>query len=177
MKAKKNIQKTYWFPGRDNAFSNNLLQFTGLASVYINTTDSTPYDIFSQIFTDTIFEHIKEETVRYAIQNGKINFNLTVKELKVFFAINIAMTYIKYPQVRMYWSSLPGMRMDLIANSMTVNRFSEIKRFLHFTNNDDKPNTNDSSYDIYWKIRPVMSMLHDSFHSAATPQIRHKWFH
>lgn len=107
--------------------------------------------------------------MRYDIQKDKINFKLTVKELKIFFAINIAMTYIKYSQVRMYWSSLPGMRMNLIADSMPVNRFSEIKRFLHFTNNDDKPDTTDSSYDKYWKLRPVMSMLHNSFHSAATP--------
>lgn len=81
------------------------------------------------------------------------------------------MTYIKYPNVRMYWSSLPGMRMDLIANNMTVNRFSEIKRFLHFTNNESKPNSNDPSSDKYWKLRPILSMLHDSFHAAATPEV------
>lgn len=80
------------------------------------------------------------------------------------------MTYIKYPNVRMYWSSLPGMRMDLIANNMTVNRFSEIKRFLHFENNESKPNSNDPSSDKYWKLRPILSMLHDSFHAAATPE-------
>lgn len=113
---------------------------------------------------------LKDETIRYATQSGKENFKLTTKELKVFFALNIAMTYIKYPNVRKYWSSLPGMRMDLIANNMSVNRFSEIKRFLHFADNNSKPSSNDRSSDKYWKLRPVLSMLHDSFHTAATPE-------
>lgn len=77
---------------------------------------------------------------------------------------------VKYPNVRKYWSPLPGMRMDLIANNMGVNRFSEIKRFLHFADNDSKPSSNDPSSDKYWKLRPVLSMLHDSFHTAATPE-------
>lgn len=37
----------------------------------------------------------------------------------------------------MYWSTVQGLRIDLIANSMLVNRLEEIKRFLHFVNNDD----------------------------------------
>jgi hypothetical protein len=53
------------------------------------------------------------------------------------------MTYIKYPNTRMYWSSEPGLRMDQIANVMSVNRFSEIKRYLHFTNNLNASNLND----------------------------------
>jgi hypothetical protein len=45
------------------------------------------------------------------------------------------MTYIKYLNTRMYWSSEPGRRMDQITNVICVNRFSEIKCYLHFTNN------------------------------------------
>uniref|UniRef100_A0A2H8TXQ0 PiggyBac transposable element-derived protein 2 n=1 Tax=Melanaphis sacchari TaxID=742174 RepID=A0A2H8TXQ0_9HEMI len=167
---KKIVRKTKWFAGKDNNFSNNVPQYSGEYQINIIPPDSTPYSFFSQIFTNNIFEHIKDETIRYAIQSGKENFKLTTNELKVFFALNISMTYIKYPNVRMYWSSLPGMRMDLIANNMTVNRFSEIKRFLHFANNESKPNSNDPSSDKYWKLRPILCMLHDSFHVAATPE-------
>lgn len=76
------------------------------------------------------------------------------------------MTYIKYPNVRMYWSSVEGIRMNLIADTMPVNRFSEIKRFLHFEDNSNKPLT--SSMDTFWKLRPVINMLHTSFHAAAS---------
>lgn len=75
------------------------------------------------------------------------------------------MTYIKYPNTRMYWSSEPGLRMDQIANVMSVNRFSEIKRYLHFINNLSAPNLNDR----YWKIRPVLEILHKTFHDCASP--------
>lgn len=97
--------KTKWFAGKDNNFSNNVPQYSGAYQININPPDATPYSFFSQIFTNNIFEHIKDETIRYAIQSGKENFKLTTNELKVFFALNIAMTYIKYPNVRMYWSS------------------------------------------------------------------------
>lgn len=94
---------------------------------------------------------------------------LSEKELKTYFAINIAMTYIQYPNVRMYWSSLPGIRMNLIADAMTVNRFSEIKRFLHFEYNNKKPDSSIPGFDRYWKLITVITMLHDSFHAAASP--------
>lgn len=116
---KKIFVKLNGFAGKDNDFSNNVPQFSGAYQININPPDATPYPFFNQIFTNYIFEHIKEETIRYAIQSGKDNFKLTTQELKIFFALNIAMTYIKYPNVRMYWSSLPGMRIDLIANNMT----------------------------------------------------------
>jgi len=164
---KKNINK--WSPGKDNNFAENLPLFLGNSVININQTHNTPYSYFTQIFTDDIFEHIRVETIRYAVQNGKDSFTLTKTELKTYFAINIAMTYLRYPNVRMYWSSLPGIRMNLIADAMNVNRFGEIKRFLHFEDNTKKPDSAVSGYDRYWKLRPVITMLHDSFHAAASP--------
>lgn len=89
---KKKVRKTKWFAGKDNNFSNNIPQYSGEYQININPPDATPYSFFIQIFTNNIFEHIKYETIRYAIQSGKENFKLTTNELKVFFALNIAMT-------------------------------------------------------------------------------------
>lgn len=75
------------------------------------------------------------------------------------------MTYIKYPNVRMYWSSQDGLRMDLIADAMPYNRFTEIKRYIHFADNSDQHNT---VIDKYWKVRPVLDILHQSFHAATS---------
>lgn len=136
---KKNTKQTKWFPGRDNKHTNSIPTFTGNKLININVKETTPYSVFIQLFTESLFEKIRTETIKYAVQNGKENFNLSIKELKVFFAINIAMTYIKYPNVRMYWSSQEGLRMNLIADAMTCNRFAEIKRFIHFVDNYEKP--------------------------------------
>lgn len=51
------------------------------------------------------------------------------------------MTYIKYSNVRLYWSSQEGLRMDMIADAMPYNRFCEVKRFIHFADNNDQPDT------------------------------------
>ncbi|XP_060845357.1 piggyBac transposable element-derived protein 3-like [Rhopalosiphum padi] len=168
-------------PKSDVATQNNLVSPTQTSNQILNpiatqsltnkkiktpSTDSkktTPYSVFIQLFTESLFEKIRTETIKYAVQNGKENFNLSIKELKVFFAINIAMTYIKYPNVRMYWSSQEGLRMNLIADAMTCNRFAEIKRFIHFVDNYEKPQV---VTDKFWKIRPVLDILHNSFHSA-----------
>lgn len=75
------------------------------------------------------------------------------------------MTYIKYPNVRMYWSSQDGLRMDLIADAMPYNRFTEIKRYIHFADNSNQSNT---VIDKYCKVRPVLDILHQSFHAATS---------
>jgi len=64
-------------------------------------------------------------------------FYIVYQRIKFFFAINIVMTYIKYPNVRMYWFSQEGLRMDLIADAMSYNRFSEVKRYINFVDNSD----------------------------------------
>jgi len=161
--VKKNIKQTKWFSGRDNKHINSTPTFTGNKSINVNVKGATPYSVFIQLFTEPLFELIRTETIKYAVQHGKDNFNLSMKELKVFFGINIAMTYIKYPNVRMYWSSQEGLKMNLIADAMTYNRFAEIKRFIHFADNYEKPQ---EVNDKYWKIRPVIDILHNSFHSA-----------
>jgi len=169
-KAKEKKKTTKWFSERDNQFTNSVPPFIGSELVNIDTNDgATPYSIFIQIFTDELFELIRVETIRYAVQCGKDNFTLSVKELKIFFAINIAMTYIKYPNVQMYWSSQDGLRMDLIADAMPYNRFTEIKRYINFADNSNQPNT---VIDKYWKVRPVLDILHQSFHAATSTSER-----
>lgn len=81
----------------------------------------------------------------YAIQSGNDKLILSMNELKTYFAINIAMTYTKYTNICMYWSSLPVMRMSMIADAMSVNRFATIKSYLHFEDIANKP------HDKYWK--------------------------
>lgn len=95
---KKSVKKIInkWSPGKDNKFAENVPLFLGKSVININQTRKTytmsPYSYFTQLFTDKIFEHIRIETIRYAVENGKYSFTLTEKELKTYFAINIAMT-------------------------------------------------------------------------------------
>ena len=100
-----------------------------------------------QLFPESIFELTAFESNRYAFQKGKENYKISVPELKVYIGINI-MTHIKYFTSQMCWSSIQGLRMDLIAD-----RFEDIKRYLHFASNEE-PDQNK-----FWKIRPVVDVL------------------
>jgi len=55
--------------------------------------------------------------------------------------------------------------MDLIADAMPYNRFTEIKRYIHFADNSNQPNT---VIDKFWKVWPVLDILHQSFHAATS---------
>ncbi|XP_022160165.1 piggyBac transposable element-derived protein 3-like [Myzus persicae] len=78
-----------------------------------------------------------------------------------FFRLNIAMTYLRYPQLRMYWSSVEGIKIPFIADNMTNNRFEEIKRNLHFASDEER-----IKGDGYWRVHPVLDILHQTFHEA-----------
>lgn len=44
---------------------------------------------------------------------------------------------------------------------MTCNRFEELKRFLHFTNNEDTVPINDPNYDKLQRIRPLINKIRE----------------
>lgn len=152
-----------WFAEKDNELAGNPPEFVGPQGRKI--TGDTPYAYFRQIFTDEIFKHIVQETIRYAVSCGKDSFHVNVPEMKQFFGINIIMTYIKYPNYRLYWSSNVALRLGIIAESMSLKRFEEIKRYLHYQNNDDIPEGCD---DIFIKVRQLLDMLSTTFAHAAT---------
>lgn len=109
-----------WYSERENEFAGTPPPFVN--DLKIKITGKTPYTYFEHIFTNEIFEHIVQETIRYAIDCGKHSFYVNVFEMKQFFGINIIMTYIKYPNYRLYWSSDPGLRLSLIADTMSLKR-------------------------------------------------------
>lgn len=59
--------------------------------------------------------------------------------------------------VRRYWSPITGNQ--LIKETMTVNKFDQIKQQLHFKNNQNMVPRNDESYDRIFKIRPLVDKL------------------
>lgn len=160
--SKPKAKPITWFSGRDNALPNNWSQFSGRFQV--NVQAESPLDMFMYLFPQDLLADIVYQTNLYACQNGKDNLRLSVEELKVFLGIVIAMTYIRYPRIRHYWSSENGLRMSLIADAMSVNRFENIRKYLHFIDNTTIPHDNT---DKTIKIRPILTKLHETFHKAA----------
>lgn len=63
--------------------------------------------------------------------------NITTKEIKQFIGICFKMSIVHLPTTRHYWGELG---IPSIFSTMPINRFEEIKRFLHFNNNENLPN-------------------------------------
>lgn len=105
------------------------------------------------------------ESERYALQNGR-PFALTSAEAKAFLGMNYVMGYHVLPTFRSYWSSDPDMGVPFIANVMPLNRFEEIRRNLHFSDNNNEPLRTQPSYDRAYKIRPVLDHFNESFQNA-----------
>lgn len=161
-------RKPIWYVNQDNPFTNNPPEFLGNVMWTLTevTGGETPFYFFENLFPNEIFELMMIETMKYAGQNGELEFTTNIKEMKVFLGINMVMTYIKYPSYRMYWSSNPALRMDLIADSMGLKRFEKLKKYLHFTDNEK---LSPSNKDIFIKVRPILNILEKTFSTVVTP--------
>lgn len=163
-KATGNIQPL-WFLEEDNPLAGKEPEFTG--NHHVNIHGDSPVDYFSQLFTNDLMTEIVEQTNLYACQKGKDNLALTVGELKIYLGVVLVMTYIKYPRIRHYWCTEHGLRMNLIADAMSLNRWEDIRRYLHFIDSSKIPPNNT---DKAIRIRPVLQKFHETFHAAVSPE-------
>ena len=109
---------------------------------------------------------IAQESCRYACEKN-IQFTISVPELKAALGILILSGYHTLPSRRLYWSMDDDVRVDLVAKAMSRDRFEEILRFLHFTDNQTL-----NKEDKMAKLRPLMNHLNKKF-AMAYPMDQH----
>ena len=71
----------------------------------------------------------------------------TSEEITNFLKILVMMRYHKLPKVRLYWSTDDDLHVENVSKIMPVLRLEKIKRFMHFTNNEEAAGKDDPSYD------------------------------
>lgn len=106
------------------------------SNLFNDLKNYSPLDLFELFFDDEMFSFILNETNRYAQQQNS-SFAVTLSELRRFIGILIVSGYHTLPSVRDYWSKQPSLGVPIIRQAMSRNRFLEIKRFIHFCNNDE----------------------------------------
>lgn len=132
----------------------------------------TPLQIFDSTtnFSVLIRNVILPETTRYAHQNGEV-FETSEEEIKSFCGISIIMGYNKLPKMRQYWSTESDLNNTAISNTMPRQRFEDIRRNLHFCNNEDpRPPRDDPEFDRGYKVRSVINYFNDAAQSALEPE-------
>ena len=116
----------------------------------------TPADMFRIIYLIVVQSNL------YAQQNGR-EFQTNAKEMMTFLGINYIMSINQLPIVQSYWECGQFIGKKAIRNTMTRQRFKDILRNLHFSDNA-KSDKNDKVF----KIRPMIDHFSSSFSNAVS---------
>ena len=116
----------------------------------------TPLSYFKQFFTDELIDQIVEETNLYSVQQTGKSIATTKNEIEQFIGIQIRMSIVRMTVYRHYWAS--NTRYAPIADVMSLQRYENLRRFLHF-NDNSKRNDPDNKDKKLYKIYPVIDYI------------------
>lgn len=148
---------------------------TGPATIL--AADKGPIDFFKLFLNDIIFEHIINETERYANQqiaenpdsNKSAWSKPSLPEIKAFIGLCFLMGIDVKPETKLYWSTDPFMESPIFRKTMPRNRFMQVMRYLHFSDNHNAQQPGHPSYDVLYKIRNILNMFNTSMKREFVP--------
>ena len=148
-KLKKKLEKISW----------KKMKFTPTAPVEdvgdsFPTEPASAYFYFTKFITDSLIKDVCEKTNIYYLQTQGKDLRATLQEIKALIGIYIEMGSIPFPNMRLYWSK--ARRHKLIADAMTLNRFSMLRNNLHLV---DNPHENERVEGKFWKVRPILNQF------------------
>jgi len=109
-------------------------------------------EYFLNFFSDDIFKLIVEQTNLYSFQKFNKSVCTSVTEIKDLIGIMLIMGIVKMPAYSDYWS--PYTRYSQISNVMSLKRYKQLMRCLHFCNNEETDDT-----DRFFKVRQLIDMI------------------
>lgn len=119
-----------------------------------------PITYFELFFDEEVVKNIVEQTNRYAASCNAQNWQeLSEGEFKAFLGMIIQMGIHKLPTIEDYWSSDPILQVIEIAETMTLQRFQKILKFLHVNDNSQMALRNSPNFDKMYKVRPLVDRL------------------
>ena len=117
-----------------------------------------PVALFRLLFNEEIYNNlIACETEQYASQRNEV-IHLTPQEIEAFVGILLLTGYNSRPRQRLYSSKDDDISCPLISRSMSGKRFEDIKKLIHFSDNNNLP-----AGDELAKTRPLQDRVNASF--------------
>ena len=150
---------------------------------YIGEKDLTsahPIDFLSLFLTDDFWNHITNETNRYAHQvlhskelKPKSRFHswcdVSVPEMKAFLSLHLSMGLVDKPEIEDYWATFWLTYTPGFGKVMSRNRFQMILSFLHFSDNNEYVRSGEPGHDKLFKVRPVIEKIIPRFAEVYSP--------
>ncbi len=117
---------------------------------------------FSQICSFSLLteEELKRQKCWKTVQPG---------DLKVFFALHVAMGLVHKPALKSYWSKDLITQTPFFGEHMSLNSFELISQKIHFNNDTQNPAPSQPDHDPLAKVRYIVSTLQHTFHTSLAP--------
>ena len=118
----------------------------------------TPIQMFELFFDKSFLGQIVEFSIKYAQSKNNHTFSMSHTDLKKIIGILIFTGYHSLPQTKFYWSLDEDKGIPLIRQTMSRNRFDEIKKYIHLSDNDKLDKS-----DKFTKVRPFFKELNKKY--------------
>jgi Transposase IS4 len=118
-------------------------------------------DLFMKLFGEDTIKLITIETNTIHQSLSGRTPPILESEIRQFLGICMYMSVVSMPNKRMYWQK--DHRIAFIADAMYRDRFFEILRCLHFSDNELQPKPEDPAYDKLYKVRAVIDLVSSHF--------------
>ena len=142
-----------------------LFQFSEpVGPTQILPASATAIKFFMQIFDDSLFQHIVDQTNLYVSQMPSRSarygwYDTTVTEMKAFVGVLLLMGIHQLPSIADYWSTHKYLGVPTISAVFPANRFNHLLASIHFSDNSNAKPRGHPEYDKLYKIRPVMESI------------------
>ena len=121
------------------------------------------FSLYNEIFTDMI-DHLVTESTKFSNRDkNDPNFSLSKGEFWNFFGLILLTVYNIRISQRDYWSKNPFLQCDPFVQTMTRNKFSTIKKYLHAADNKNL----DSSKMA--EVKPLYNILNGEMQQFGIP--------
>ena len=136
---------------------------------------TSPLGVFSLFFTSSFLQFLVLQTNQYALEcMGGEKYaqwtQATVPELQAYMGVMILMGIVHLPSIYDYWKKDEIFHYSPVASRISRDRFFELHRYLHFTDNSLLSPPGSPGYDKLGKVKPIVDRLSKVFRDVYCPQ-------
>ena len=115
----------------------------------------SPIEYFERYITSPLFTKLAIHTSQQILKKGKSS-SITDEEMKRFIGLNMFMSVMKLPWIRLYWHNSYGI--PVVKSTMTRDRFFLIRSHLKVID-DAAISLQQRKDDKLWKVKPIIDCV------------------